>query len=156
MKAFNSPWNTDPATILGAWAMLDGLFGREFNANATASQTPTITAATIVAGIIQFTGAPAGGVTATTDTAGNLIAAAAGAFPGGLISRGGIIPIGWATTVRIMNSSGQIVTWTAGSGVLVTGTATVANGSWRDFQMIVTNIGALAAVTFQNMGGGTV
>ena len=156
MKAFNQPWNADPGTVFGQLAMLDGLFGRESTTYSTSDGGTTVSGANIVKGIWIRTAA-SGAVTETTDTAANIVAACSGALQGGNIPRGGNVPIGWATVVRVVNQgSGQTITWTAGSGVTVIGTATIANNAWRDFLMTVNGVGANAAVTFLNIGGGTV
>lgn len=55
--------------------------------------------------------------------------------------------------LRIINGQGTgVLTVTAGSGVTLTGTATIATNSYRDF--IVTYTSA-TALTMQNIGGGT-
>lgn len=149
MNFFNTPWKSDPGTVLGMWALLDKLFGRERATDGTSLLAVTINGATLVGGILSNTGAPAGGVTYTTDPAINIIGAAAGA-------QGGNIAIGWSTVFRLHNPSGQTLTVAGGTGVSVAGTATVLTNTWREFLVIVTNVGVNAAVTLTNIGAGTV
>lgn len=62
--------------------------------------------------------------------------------------------VGGGYRLRISNTAAgsATMTITAGSGVTLTGTATIADGSYRDF--IVTYTSA-TALTIQNIGGGT-
>ena len=50
-------------------------------------------------------------------------------------------------------SQGNAAVWWAGTGVTVTGTATIAQNTWREFVVTVTNVGT-PAVTLQNVGTG--
>ena len=139
---------------MGMW----GLFGFMANVNAfsdnlvsvgTASSTSTsITApaAAIAGGIMPIVGNPGGGIAVTTDTAANIITAL-----GSTIPKNGT----FQKIVRVINAltSSETITWTAGSGVTVTGTATVATTVWRDYVLTVTSP---TTVTFTNIGAGTV
>lgn len=126
-----------------AWTLIN------FNSN---SQTPTLTAAFIVgnlAGVLDYTGAPGGAVTVTTDTAANIL----NGLPAYVPLMG---PSQFQTKWRYLNDgTGQTHTLTAGSGVTVTGTATIANNAWRDFLIIMTAGFPSPAITFRNIGGGT-
>lgn len=60
--------------------------------------------------------------------------------------------IGDSYILRIKNSSGGTTTLTAGVGVTITGTATLATNTTRDFAIKFTSA---TAVTFQEVGVGT-
>lgn len=112
------------------------------------TQTPTLTAAQMVqGGVLLCSGSPGGAVTATTDTAINLIAAMGSGSAGPPLNGTFFDP------VRIFNNTGQTITLTAGTGVTISGTATVSNGNWREWMICPT---AAGAVTITNIGGGTI
>lgn len=94
--------------------------------------------------VLALTGALAAGANATTDTAANIVAAMASAA------------VGASYKLRIINESSGAFSWTivGGTGVTVTGTATVAQNTWREFMVSVTAVGASPAVTLQNVGTG--
>lgn len=107
----------------------------------------SITAAQMVGfGLILRTGAPAGAVTDTLDTAVNIIAAMGGPS---------LVPLdgSYSEPMRVLNSTGQTITITTNTGLTLTGTMTIANGAWRDFKLTPTSA---TAVTVLNAGGGTV
>lgn len=151
------------ATASGRQAMLQGtqsnealfgLLGAVANLNQGArvgyttvdsgSQTVTATAAAVAGGILNRTGSPGGAVTETTPTAAQIIAA----LPQSRLTDGT-----YQFWFRYINNSlGQTTTWTAGSGVTVTGTATIGTNAWRDF---LVTVDSASAVTFTNLGGGT-
>lgn len=56
--------------------------------------------------------------------------------------------------VRIINAGGSTMTVGAGTGVTITGSATIAASSWREYLATVTNT-VTPAITFQNLGTGT-
>lgn len=91
---------------------------------------------------LALTGALAAGANATTDTAANIIAALAA--PG----------VGSTYRIRIINESSGNFAWTivGGTGVTVTGTATIAQNTWREF---VVTVATATTVTLQNVGTGT-
>ena len=95
--------------------------------------------------VLNMTGALTAAENATTDTAANIIAAIPQAqrFPGANYK------------LRIINSSSGAFAWTvvAGANVTVTGTATVAQNTWREF--LVTLGATLSTVTLQSIGTGT-
>lgn len=118
-----------------------------YNTDSTAT-AHTVVAAKLTGGakdvVLAMTGALAAGANATTDTAANIIAA---------------IPqaqryVGFTYKLRVINESSGAFAWTVvgGTGVTVTGTATVAQNTWREF---VVTIATATTVTLQNVGTGT-
>mgnify|MGYP000862317956 CR=1 FL=1 len=110
----------------------------------------TSTAYTVVAAafrneIIRRIGSPAAGVTDTTDTAANIVADLGVSYS--ILNNS----IGSAIRFRYINQTGQTITLQGGSGVTVTGTATIANNTYRDFTL---NINSSTAVTILNCGSG--
>lgn len=115
----------------------------------TATTATTLNAATQLTGgakdvVLAMTGTLAAGATATTDTAVNIIAA---------------IPqaqryVGFTYILRIVNESSGAFSWTiaGGTGVTITGTATIAQNTWREY---LVKIATTTTVTFQNVGTGT-
>lgn len=95
--------------------------------------------------VIRRTGSPASGVTDTTDTATNIVADIG--LPYSILNNS----IGSAIRFRYINQTGQTITIAGGTGVTMSGTATVANNTWRDF---VLNINSGTAVTITNLGSG--
>lgn len=133
--------------LLGAVQNLEQALGNAFTSVADSTQTVTATAAAVCGGILNRTGAPGGGVTETTPTAAQIITR--------LQALQSIVPFDGTYQFRfryINNALGQTTTWTAGSGVTVTGTATIATSAWRDF---LVTIDSASAVTFTNIGGGS-
>jgi hypothetical protein len=133
--------------LLGAVQNLEQATGNGFTSVADSTQTVTATAAAVARGILNRTGAPGGAVTETTPTATLIIQA--------LQALGCVVPFDGSYQFRfryINNSLGQTTTWTAGSGVTVTGTATIATNAWRDF---LVTVDSSSAVTFTNIGGGS-
>lgn len=59
--------------------------------------------------------------------------------------------IGQSFVLRIFSGGDNTVTLTAGTGVTITGTATVATTKWRDFLATFTSA---TAITFQDLGSG--
>jgi hypothetical protein len=115
----------------------------------TATSATTLLAASLTGAadevVLNMTGTLGAGAVATTDTAANIIAAIPQAqrYPGATYK------------LRIINSSSGAFAWTVagGSGVTVTGTATVAQNTWREF--MVTLGSTLTTVTLQSIGTGT-
>lgn len=113
---------------------------------AVAGDTPkTLTGAQIAGAadvVVNMTGALGGAGTLTTPTAALLVAAIPGARAG------------MTYRLRIINSSSANFAWTltAGSGVTLTGTMSIAQNTWRDFYVTLTS---LTAVGVQNIGTGT-
>lgn len=61
-------------------------------------------------------------------------------------------PVGGSYTLRVINTNSGTATLSAGSGVTITGTATLATNTSRDFLVTYTGAGA---VTLQSIGTGT-
>jgi len=122
---------------------------------ATSAQFATTALSNFTASAGQLTGShlnalqcTANGANAvTTRTASQLIADLQAEYGVPIVIDGS-----FTFVTRITNSGNSTVTLTAGAGVTITGTATIATGAWRDFAV---TIGPGAAVTFQNIGGGT-
>lgn len=134
-------------SVAGELGIVDGGLGVAYHADATVG-AHVLTAANLTGSsndvILALTGALTGAANATTDTAANIVAAMASPA------------VGAAYRLRIINESSANFTWTVvgGSGVTVTGTATIAQNTWREFVVTVTNVGT-PAVTLQNVGTGT-
>jgi hypothetical protein len=113
-----------------------GTFANNSNA---ATGGITITAAQIVNGILSHN--PTGPATDTTDTATNIAAQIPGCLTGS------------AFNFFLRNTSGgaNTITVAGGTGVTVTGTATIAQNNVRSFLGVVTNCTS-AAVTFYSLG----
>ena len=138
------PDNTGIWGLWGAMQNVNQALGVGFTTLSSASQTVTALAAQIVGGILNRTGSPGGAVTETTPTAAQIIAA----LPNTIALDGT-----FQFVFRYINNAlGQTTTWTAGSGVTVTGTATIATSAWRDF---LVTVDSASAGTFTNLGGGT-
>lgn len=134
-------------SIAGEIGLVDGGLGVAYHADSTVG-AHVLTAANLTGSsndvILALTGTLAGAANATTDTAANIIAAMASAS------------VGTSYRLRIINESTGAFSWTlvGGTGVTVTGTATIAQNTWREFVVKVTAVGT-PAVTFQNVGTGT-
>ena len=83
--------------------------------------------------------ATSGATALTTRTAAQLFAGVPGAY------------VGMSWLFRAYNTNGGTLTFTGGTGVTITGTATVATAIWRDYQVQFTSA---TAVTMQNAGSG--
>lgn len=98
---------------------------------------------TLAAGAMEgsafVTLATSGATALTTRTAAQLIAG----IPGG--------QVGSTYVLRVYNTNAGTLTLTGGTGVTITGTATIATAIFRDYQVTVTGA---AAVTMQNLGSG--
>ena len=135
------PWN-DPKGLRTAAQP-----NAAYNTN-TATAATTITAAQMTGGFsdvaLAMTGALTAAANATTDTAANILAA---------------IPvsqryIGFTYVLRVINESSGAFAWTVvgGTNVTVTGTATVAQNTWREF---LVKIATVSTITMQSVGTGT-
>lgn len=106
------------------------------------STTPTLTAAQFVQNIWDISGSPGGGVTLTTPTAAQIIAALPPCIP-----KDGTFNF----EIQCLNDAlAQTATVTGGANVTVLGTATVATNTNRRFAVSV-NVGA-GTVTMMNLG----
>ena len=119
--------------------------------NAVSTNTPaTLTVAQIAGGetsYVNMTATLAGAGTLNTPTAAAIVAALPAAAQ----------VLGYSSVLRIINSSSGAFAWTVtgGTNVTVTGTATIAQNTWRDFILTVTAVGGTPTVTLQAVGTGT-
>lgn len=134
-------------SVAGETGIVDGGSGAAYHADSTVG-AHVLTAANLTGSSndvsLALTGTLAAGANATTDTAANIVAAMASPA------------VGASYKLRVINESSGAFTWTVvgGTGVTVTGTATIAQNTWREFVVTVTAIGT-PAVTLQNVGTGT-
>ncbi len=110
-------------------------------ATITTTTGTTLTAAQVVGAAI-FRSGPTAVFTDTTDTATNIVAA----IPGATVNAS------WK--LRYVNRDASTCTIAGGTGVTISGTATVAASTWRDFICTITNT-ATPAVTMTSAGSGT-
>jgi hypothetical protein len=119
---------------------------------AVSTNTPTtLSAASMVNAqdnYINMTATLAGAGTLNTPTAVALITALQAVNPA--------VGVGYSVGLRVINSSGGAFAWTltAGTGVTITGTASIAQNTFRDFVLTVTSLTA-QTVTIQQVGTGT-
>lgn len=111
----------------------------------TATADATATGAQVAGAehcVLNLTGTLAAGHNLTTPTAAQIVAAIPNAV------------VGQTYRLRIINSSSGAFSWTvvAGTGVTLTGTATVAQNTWREWIVTLTT---LTAVAMQAVGTGT-
>ena len=133
-------------TAAGAWTTQPGSTkAAAFNGNA-ATTNATATAAQVTGGVasvdLALTGTLAAGATLTTPTAAQIIAALH------------CPTVGTSYRLRVINQSAGAFVWTvaAGAGVTLTGTATIAQNTWREF---VVTLSSISALTMQNCATGT-
>lgn len=103
----------------------------------------TLTAAMLLAGILNRSGSVAGYID-TTDSSANIIAGMVGPYgyntsPQTGISSGNAVQQGTTVRLRILNTVAFIETMAAGTGVTLAGITANAATSWRDYLIIVTN-----------------
>ena len=111
-------------------------------------------AASALTGATENYVATSGATALTTDTAANIIANivasiqanAKGAYPAPSV-------VGFTSFVSVRNTNAGTLTLSAGTGVTITGTATLATGVQRNYLLTVTSG---TAVTLQDLGGSTV
>lgn len=145
----NLPSGANPQTEAITVNQLRGAMGGDatFSTNA-ATAASTLTTAQVSGNgqggfvVVNMSGALAAGAALTTPTAAAWIAAMPSFQPG------------QSYTLRIINNSSGAFAWTltAGTGVTVTGTATIAQNTFRDFAV---TLNAAGTVTVQNVGSGT-
>lgn len=135
----------DQSSLVGNLNAITPLTNEQYNTNA--ATTATTATVSQMAGandcVLNMTGTLGAGANLTTPTATALISALFG--PNSPV-------IGSSWKVRILNTSGGAFTWTlvGGTGVTVNGTATIAQNTWREFQVTVSSATTL---TMQNIGG---
>lgn len=142
-----APIGTDATHSKGAAQMPFGFYSKPaaYSTNAGTGAV-TLTTANVFGGAVlqalSLTGAQSGGVNATTPTAAAWLTAIGAFF------------VGQDYVLRVLNTgSGQTITLTGGTNVTVTGTATIANNTWREFIVTVTSA---TAITLQEIGGGSI
>lgn len=126
---------------------LDQLGQSVFYVAATSTIGFTATAAQIynaADNTLNLTGTLGGGAAITMPTAANLLAS----IPNPYINQ--------SFNLRIINSSAATFTWTVttSTGNTLNGTQTIAQNTWRDYYVTITNVLA-PAVTYQAVGTGT-
>lgn len=144
-----------PAGIVPENSGVFGLFRLMNNVNAySLALTPpinagagfTITTAQFLQGILNITAA-SGGNNATLPTTAQLLSAIGNTIP---------LDGSWAEPFHVMNNgSGQTTTLVAGdANTTITGTATVATNTYREFLVTVNaaNAAGVITITIQNLG----
>lgn len=111
----------------------------------TSTAAATMAAGDMLNGIVNFTGTLSGGTAMTVPAIADILAALEQQTPvDGL----------WGKIIRIVNNgTGQTITVTGGgtTGCTISGTATVANNTWREFALVITSP---TTYTMTNIGGG--
>lgn len=126
--------------LLGLQANIDSI-DWDLNAIVSSALTLTLTGAQFYVNVIDYSGAPAGGVTVTTPTAAQIIAA----LPPSIPTNGYNFPLFF-----INDGTGQTITVSGGTNVNVSGNNTIATNTCRHF-LVSVNVGA-GTVTMVNMG----
>lgn len=117
------------------------------------SQASGTIAASALTGATECYVAQSGATALTTDTAVNIISQLLATIQ---TSASGAQPVagniqGLSYTVYIRNTNAGTLTLSAGTGVTITGTATLVTTVERQFQVTITSP---TTVTFQDLGGG--
>ena len=121
----------------------------------TTAQASGVLAASALTGATEVYVVQSGATALTTDTAANIIAAIVGAIQ---VAAAGAQPTnasvqGLTYILNIWNTNGGTLTLTAGTGVTITGTATLATTVERQYLVSVTSP---TTVTLTNLGGAVV
>jgi len=132
------------AAVLGwydgtAWRVAGGVSQGGAALNQYVAITGTTWTAADIAGADYTVLATSGATALTTPTAAQIIAAVPG------------WEVGDSYRLRIYNTNAGTLTLTGGTGVTITGTATLATNVWREYIVSYTGAGA---VTMQNIGAG--
>jgi len=127
-----NPW---PATAYNAAANTTGF---------TATQQQVMAAENTV---LDLTGTLGAGAALTLPTVATLLAS--------LTPQQEVV--GSSIILRVINHSGAAFTWTVttNTGWTLNGTMTVAQSTFRDFIITLTNVGTTPTATIQNIGSGT-
>lgn len=112
---------------------------------ATATDTATLTTAQVVGQPAILTATPTAAAALTTPTATALLAAMQGAVANGSI---------YHLIIKNTSAGANTITLTAGTGVTISGTATIAQSTFREFYLIPTNT-STPAVTIVAIASGT-
>lgn len=137
----------DQVSLLNALNGINPIVAGAFNAVPT--NTPaTLTGQQMVGGQSTYVN-----MTATLAGAGTLNTATAAAILAALPAAAQVV--GATVDLRIINSSSGNFAWTvtAGSGVTLAGTQTIAQNTFRDYLVTVTGV-ATPSVTMQSVGAG--
>lgn len=106
----------------------------------------TVTAAEILGGYYVIDATLTANRTLTTDTAANIVGAISGATA----------DTAFRFLLKNDTSGAYTITLAAGTGVTLTGTATITQGSTREFLIVLTNVGSgTEAVTIYSLAEGT-
>ncbi|MDO8597639.1 MAG: hypothetical protein Q7R45_13585 [Sulfuricaulis sp.] len=133
----------DKTAMMGLSGLMQNVnkYAKSMTSVASAGTAITLTAAQIVGGLMQVNTGATGGFTITTPTASGIVA-----------ELGATIPLNGVFDKQIEivnNNSGQTGTLTAGTGVTLVGTMTIATDTKRSFGMRVLNS---AAISITNIG----
>lgn len=144
----NIPGGSAPQSA--AVTIMNMLLGSSATATNTTAFTATV--AQVCAGgkqTLLLTGTLAAGATVTTPTAALCLAN----LPLGVGSAGGTTPVGYNWIVKVVNSSSGAFAWTVagGTNVTISGIATVAQGTSREFVCAATSA---TAITCTDNGNG--
>jgi len=121
------------------WRVAGGVSQGGAATNQYTAITGTTWTAADIAGADYTVLATSGATALTTPTAAQIIAAVPG------------WEVGDSYRLRIYNTNAGTLTLTGGTGVTITGTATLATNVWREYIVSYTGAGA---VTMQNIGAG--
>lgn len=121
----------------------------------TTAQVSGVLAASAITGATEVYVVQTGATALTTDSAANIIAALVGAMQ---VSAAGNQPTaataqGITYSLSLWNQNGGTLTLTAGAGVTISGTATLATTVERQYAVTVTSP---TTVTITNLGGAVV
>lgn len=134
----------DNVGMWGVYGLIANMEGLDWDVTVlvgAAATAITMTAAQFCSNVVDYSGSPGGPVTVTLPTAAQIIAALPPTIPAN----------GYNFPWYFMNdSAGQTVTLAGGTGVTITGTATVATATTRQFVCSV-NVNA-GTVTLLNIG----
>lgn len=120
----------------------------------TTAQASGTLAASTLAGATECYVTTSGATALTTDTAANIILQLIGAIQAAAPLLQPVPPISnipW--TIYVRNTNAGTLTLTAGTGVTITGTATIATTVERQYMVTITSP---TTITFQDLGGATV
>jgi len=137
---------TFSCTLAGAWSVQPGSTKDAAFSNNTSTTSTTLTSANISGGVasvdLQLSGTLAGAANATLPTVASLVLALH------------TPTIGTAYRLRVTNASAGAFAWTVlgNTGFTLTGTMTIAQGTWREF---VLTLNTLSAATLQSVATGT-
>lgn len=127
------------------WALSPSTPGSVVPAAKTATTGNIIPKLNIIAGVVLRSG-PTAAFTDTFDTASNIL----NVMPSNIIAANS------GFRFRYINNSTVTATLAAGTGDTLSGTMTVAAGTWRDFEFYVTSAYPTPAVTVTDIGGGNI